>query len=90
MGKSPFEGDKNHFSHRLVDLGLSKTQAVLTIWLTTAACGLSALVLHQVDSAGAIVVAFAVTCLLIVIAILETTARRKVAIESSTSTADEL
>src|SRR5690606_15600815 len=38
QGKSPFHADKNHFSHRLVDLGLNKTQAVLTIYLLTATC----------------------------------------------------
>jgi UDP-GlcNAc:undecaprenyl-phosphate GlcNAc-1-phosphate transferase len=76
-GRSPFEGDTNHFSHRLVALGLTKTQAVLTIYLTTAACGLGALVLHQVNVAGAITIALMVACLLCVIAILETTARRK-------------
>jgi UDP-GlcNAc:undecaprenyl-phosphate GlcNAc-1-phosphate transferase len=75
--RSPFEGDNNHFSHRLVDLGLSKSQAVLTIYLTTAACGLGALVLHQVNLTGAITVTLSIACLLAVIAILETTARRQ-------------
>jgi UDP-GlcNAc:undecaprenyl-phosphate/decaprenyl-phosphate GlcNAc-1-phosphate transferase len=76
-GRSPFEGDTNHFSHRLVALGLTKTQAVLTIYLTTAACGLPALVLHEVDRFGALTIVAAIACLLAVIAILETTARRK-------------
>lgn len=76
-GRSPFEGDKNHFSHRLVDLGLSKTQAVLTIYLTTAACGLGALLLHQVNAAGAVIIGLSIGCLLAVIAILETTARKR-------------
>jgi UDP-GlcNAc:undecaprenyl-phosphate GlcNAc-1-phosphate transferase len=76
-GRSPFEGDTNHFSHRLVALGLTKPQAVLTIYLTSAACGLGALVLPQVNLAGAVIVALVIACLLCVIAILETTARRK-------------
>ncbi len=76
-GKSVFEGDTNHFSHRLVALGLSKVQAVLTIYLTTAACGLAALVLPQVNVAGAVTIALSIACLLCVIAILETTAGRK-------------
>lgn len=76
-GQSPFVGDKNHFSHRLVDLGLTKTQAVLTIYLATAACGLGALVLHQVNALGAVTIGLSISCLLAVIAILETTARRK-------------
>src|SRR5437868_7356401 len=49
-GKSPFAADKNHFSHRLVDLGMTKPQAVLAIYLTTATCGLAALLLHRVDA----------------------------------------
>ena len=82
-GKSPFEADRNHFSHRLVDLGLSKGQAVLTIYLTTATCGLGALLLHQVDFFGAVVVLLVVVCVLLLLAILETTARRKLAESSS-------
>jgi UDP-GlcNAc:undecaprenyl-phosphate GlcNAc-1-phosphate transferase len=78
QGRSPFEADKNHFSHRLVELGLSKAQAVLTIYLTTATCGLGALLLHRVDSFGAIVIGLMVTCVLLLIAILESTARRKI------------
>lgn len=74
-GRSPFEADKNHFSHRLVELGLSKTQAVLTIYLTTATCGLGALLLHQVDLFGAFVVLLMVVFVLSLIAILESTRR---------------
>ena len=76
--RSPFEADKNHFSHRLVDLGLTKTQAVLTIYLTTATCGLAGLLLHQVNGAGAVLIVLLVVCILAVIAIIETAARRKV------------
>ncbi|GAB6165196.1 MraY family glycosyltransferase [Thermostilla marina] len=75
-GKSPFEGDKNHFSHRLVELGMTTTQAVLTVYLTTTACGLGALLLYQVDVIGAFVVVAMVGCMLSVIAVLEATARR--------------
>ena len=76
-GRSVFKGDTSHFSHRLVDLGLSKTGAVLTIYLTTTACGLGALLLHQVNVGGAVIVVLLIGCLLSVIAILEMTARRK-------------
>lgn len=74
-GRSPFAADKNHFSHRLVELGLSKTQAVLTIYLTTATCGLGALLLHQVDLFGAVVIVLLITFVLLLIAILESTRR---------------
>jgi UDP-GlcNAc:undecaprenyl-phosphate GlcNAc-1-phosphate transferase len=76
-GRSPFQADKNHFSHRLVELGLSKGQAVLTIYLTTATCGLGALLLNRVDAVGAVVIVLMIVCILGLIAILETTARRK-------------
>lgn len=76
-GRSPFAADKNHFSHRLVELGLSKTQAVLTIYLATATTGLGALLLYQVDVLGAVVILLIVICTLAVISILESTRRRQ-------------
>lgn len=77
-GRSPFAADKNHFSHRLVDLGLTSGQAVLTVYLATTACGLGALLLHRVDTMGAVLILLLVACLLGLIAILETTARRTI------------
>jgi UDP-GlcNAc:undecaprenyl-phosphate GlcNAc-1-phosphate transferase len=77
-GRSPFEGDKSHFSHRLVDLGMSKPQAVLTIYLATATCGLGAFLLHQVNGAGAAIVLTMAGCTLALVAVLERAARRKV------------
>ena len=76
QGRSPFEGDKSHFSHRLVEMGMSKGQAVLTIYLTTATCALGGLLLHQVDEQGAWIVILLVVCVLTLIAILETTGRK--------------
>jgi len=77
QGRSPFVGDKSHFSHRLVELGLSKPQAVLTIYLATATCGLGALLLRQVDVVGALLIGLQVACLLTLVAILELTGRRR-------------
>ncbi len=70
-GRSPFVGDRRHFSHRLVERGLSPPQAVLTIDLVTLAGGLGALLLHRLDAAGALVVMLQTCCLLGVVAILE-------------------
>jgi len=75
-GRSPFQADKSHFSHRLVELGLTKGQAVLTIYLTTATCGLGALLLYRVDGIGAGIILLMILCVLSLIAILETTGRR--------------
>jgi UDP-GlcNAc:undecaprenyl-phosphate/decaprenyl-phosphate GlcNAc-1-phosphate transferase len=43
MGKPFYVGDTNHLSHRLARLGLSRTAAVLLIWLAAAAIGAVAL-----------------------------------------------
>jgi UDP-GlcNAc:undecaprenyl-phosphate GlcNAc-1-phosphate transferase len=75
-GRSPFVGDKSHFSHRLVELGMTKPQAVLTIYLTSATCGLGALLLRQVNMLGAAIILLLVTCMLVLIGILETAGRR--------------
>lgn len=70
--RSPFQPDKSHFSHRLVELGLTRATAVRTIHLVTLTTGLGALVLYEVPgwSAAWLVVAM-VACQLGVIAVLE-------------------
>ena len=75
-GRSPFQPDKKHFSHRLVALGLTKVQAVLTVQLTTLITGLMGLTLYAVTSwTAAIVVVACVGCILLLIAILEAAPR---------------
>ncbi|MCO6456800.1 MAG: undecaprenyl/decaprenyl-phosphate alpha-N-acetylglucosaminyl 1-phosphate transferase [Pirellulaceae bacterium] len=74
-GRSPVQADKCHFSHRLVELGMSKGQAVATIYLTTATCGLGALLLQQVQTSGAVIIVLLILCVLALIAILESSAR---------------
>lgn len=77
-GRSPFQPDKSHFSHRLVELGLSRKYAVLTVHFATLTTGLGALLLYRVPdwNSAAIVIAL-VTCVLAMVAILETAAHRK-------------
>lgn len=76
-GLSPFHADKNHFSHRLVELGLNKKYAVLTIHLVTLTTGLGGLLLYQVEGwPGAGLIVAMEICLLLIIAVLETAARR--------------
>lgn len=72
-GRSPFVGDHSHLSHRLVALGLSRTRAVATVHLITATCGLSALLLTHVSVLQAITVLGIVACMLLLVAILEST-----------------
>ncbi len=75
-GRSLFDADLSHFSHRLVDLGFSRPMAVLTIYLLTFICGLAGLLLHQVNHWGAMLVIMLVISILILVSILETIARR--------------
>jgi UDP-GlcNAc:undecaprenyl-phosphate GlcNAc-1-phosphate transferase len=75
-GRSPFKGDRRHFSHRLVARGLTPPQAVWTIDLVTLAGGLGALLLHKLEAPGACVVLAQTGCLLGVVAILEFSASR--------------
>lgn len=70
-GRSPFQPDRRHFSHRLVGRGLTPPQAVWTIDLVTLACGLGALLLHRLDAWGAGVVLAQAGCLLGIVAVLE-------------------
>lgn len=76
-GRSPFHGDKSHFSHRLVEIGFRPTHAVLTIHLATLMTGLGGMLLYKVpDWTGAWLVIALIFCVLSVVAILETVGRR--------------
>lgn len=69
-GKSPFVGDTNHFSHRLVARGMSKRTAVLAIYLVTAATAVAAIVLPHVRSTGSAVLLFVQTLLILCVVML--------------------
>lgn len=76
-GRSPFHADKCHFSHRLVEVGLSRGAAVLTVHLTTLTTGLGALLLYCIPHwTGAFLVLALIGCILAIVAILETAGRR--------------
>ncbi|MCE7973912.1 MAG: undecaprenyl/decaprenyl-phosphate alpha-N-acetylglucosaminyl 1-phosphate transferase [Leptolyngbya sp. PLA1] len=45
QGRSPFVGDLQHLSHRLVGMGLSRRASVLVIWGLTLVTGISGIVL---------------------------------------------
>ncbi|MDR1494379.1 MAG: undecaprenyl/decaprenyl-phosphate alpha-N-acetylglucosaminyl 1-phosphate transferase [Planctomycetaceae bacterium] len=70
--RSPFVGDKSHFSHRLVELGFTKPQAVCVVYLVTAICCLGALLLYHATFFGAVIIFLQTVLILILIAILET------------------
>ena len=64
-GRSPFHGDTNHLSHRLVARGMSRRTAVLSIWLITATTGVAAIILPDAPSGLAAVLIFVQTLLIL-------------------------
>ncbi len=71
QGKRPWIGDTQHFSHRLVLLGLSRRRAVGVIYLATAATGLSGVMLGRVAPWQAVLLAGASAAVLAMIGLLE-------------------
>ena len=54
--RSIFSADKSHFSHRLVTLGMTQTQAVLFIYLVSFCVGISSILLPRIGRGDAIVI----------------------------------
>ena len=76
-GRSPVVGDKSHFSHRLVERGLSKPQAVLTIYLATELAAWRHCCCTNSTWPAPVIVLLIVVCTLALVAILESANRRK-------------
>lgn len=76
-GRPLFKGDRSHFAHRLVDLGMSVREAAMTIYLLTASVGLGALVLKDLSGGAGFLVVSQAAGLLAVVALLESAARRR-------------
>lgn len=70
-GRNPLKGDQRHFSHRLVEHGLSRRFAVVTIYLATAATGLAGTLLPGAGLRETVTIAAIVVLVLTIIAILE-------------------
>lgn len=77
--KPIYIGDRNHFAHRLVELGMNERVAVMFSFLVATACGLIALLLYTVNLIGIVLIILIYLCLLAIIAFLEiyVTRRRK-------------
>jgi UDP-GlcNAc:undecaprenyl-phosphate GlcNAc-1-phosphate transferase len=71
------KGDQNHFSHRLVALGMSRVQAVLFIYLITLTVGLTAVNLRLLDWSGATLALLQVGLFFVIIFALEHTGRNR-------------
>jgi len=70
-GLSPFKASKHHFSWRMRGLGLGVRGAVGFIYLVTAATGVAALLLPQLDTTGALLDLLLVGLMLTIVALLE-------------------
>ncbi len=71
QGKSPLVGDHQHFSHRLVKLGLSRPAAVGVLWMLGAVTGIGGIVLGTLKPWQAILIGAQTLLVLVVIAVLE-------------------
>lgn len=76
QGRKPWVGDQQHFSHRLVEQGLSKRMAVLIIYGCTIATGLGGVALARLEPWQAALVGAQTVVILLVLAIYEHAARR--------------
>ncbi len=76
-GRNPMVGDNRHFSHRLLQRGMSKRTALLTILLCTAATAIAASVLpHTTGFSPAVMLLGQTLCILMIIALLETVQKK--------------
>ncbi|HOX37460.1 MAG TPA: MraY family glycosyltransferase [Candidatus Brocadiia bacterium] len=70
-----FKGDRSHFSHRLLALGMTPRQVLLTIYLATFCTGAGATIFYQSSRWSLLVVPAQVMAVLGVIVLLELAAR---------------
>lgn len=71
QGRSPFVGDLQHLSHRLVRRGMSRRSAVLVIWALTAATAIGGVILGSLQPWQALIVGAQTFLILASLAILE-------------------
>ena len=75
-GRPLFQGDRRHFSHRLVDLGMSQRGAVTFIYLVAASIGLGAALLPYLPLWAQFLVLLQTVVIYVMITILMHVARR--------------
>ncbi len=73
QGKSPFVGDTQHFSHRLVRRGLTRRAAVAVVWACTLATGLGGVMLPRLAGWQAALIATQTFAVILVLVLLERT-----------------
>jgi UDP-GlcNAc:undecaprenyl-phosphate GlcNAc-1-phosphate transferase len=90
QGRSPFHGDKQHLSHRLVERGLPPPTAVRLIYLLALASGAAGLLLYAVGTgAGAALTVGQLAAWWAALAVLEYFTRKKPSAVSSQRSAEE-
>lgn len=70
-------GDKRHFSHRLVDLGFSKRNAVIYIYLVSFGIAIAAALLPYITIAGSLIIILQTVVVYILLTILINVSRKK-------------
>lgn len=81
MGRPLMQGDTNHFSHRLVNLGMTPKQAVVFIYLVTVCVAMAALPLAYLPLRSAILQTLQVGLWFVLIFLIERVGKRKIETE---------
>ena len=74
-GRSPFQGDRNHLSHRFLGLGFGVRQSAVLVYLLTAVTGLAAVLLYHVEAVAALLVVALVVLILVLVGLLDSRGR---------------
>lgn len=69
--ESIFKADKNHFSHRLLRLGMTHTGVALFVYLVTFCVAINAILLPTLNELGVWITAIQTICMLLIITFLE-------------------
>lgn len=77
-GKPLMQGDRNHFSHRLVDLGMTPAGAVVFIYGATLCVGLAAVALRQLDLLHGLAQAAVIALAFVGFHVIERVSRRRI------------
>jgi len=75
--RSPFKPDRRHFSHRLLALGMSQTEVLVTVYMVVFAIGIAATLLPQLTQWGQVMIVVQGGVILSLISLLENAGRRQ-------------
>jgi UDP-GlcNAc:undecaprenyl-phosphate GlcNAc-1-phosphate transferase len=78
QGRSPLVGDQQHFSHRLVQRGMSPRGAVVVIWAATLVTGIGGVALGRLAAWQAVLVGVQTAAVLLMLALSEHASRHAV------------